>query len=102
MNRFVSDVRVFLVYRTLVILGTVSLPVPKTHPTKIMLAFIALHVIATAVLLDAYVASWAVLRVSTNVVRRLTIVGALRQPLLDDLAFSWRMIIHATSTNAHL
>lgn len=34
-------------------------PTAKTHPTKVLLAIIALHVVAATILLNAYVALWA-------------------------------------------
>lgn len=71
------------------------LPVPQAHPTKVVLAIEALHVIATSVLLDAYVTLGAVFGVCAYIVGRLAVVGTLGQPLLDDLAVGRRMIVHA-------
>jgi len=37
----------------------VRLPVPKAHPAEVVLATVALHVVAAAVLLNANMALWA-------------------------------------------
>jgi hypothetical protein len=39
--------------RALVVLRPMRLPVPKAHPAEVVLAVVALHVVAAAVLLDA-------------------------------------------------
>lgn len=61
-RRLVSDVRVLLVARTLVILRAVRLPAAEAHPAEAVLAIVALHVIAAAVLFDADVAFRALQR----------------------------------------
>lgn len=105
-HRLVGNVRVFLVPRALVILGTVRLPVPQAHPAKVVLAVEALHVIAAAVLLDADVTLGTVLGVGADVVGRFAVVGALCEPLADDLAIGGRVIVHpapeAERRRAHL
>lgn len=106
MHGLVRNIWIFLVARTLVVLGTVSLPVTETHPAKVVLAVEALHMIAAPVLLDADVTLGTVLRVRTDVVRRLAIVRTLGQPLADDLTVRWRMIVgtapEAEARFAHL
>lgn len=57
---------VLLVPAALVILAAVVLPVAETHPTEVVLALGALHVVTAAVLLDTSMAAGAVLRVSTE------------------------------------
>lgn len=100
------NVRVFLVPRALVVLGTVRLPVPQAHPAKVVLTVEALHVVAAAVLLDADVTLWTVLGVGADVVGRFAVVGALCQPLADDLAIGGRVVVHsapeAERRRAHL
>ena len=59
MRRLVSDVGVFLVPRTFVIFGAMGLPMPQTHPAKVVLAVITLHMVTTTVLLDANITFWA-------------------------------------------
>ena len=61
---FVSDVGILFVARTAVIFRTVSLPVSQAHPTKVVLTSIALHVIASAILFDAYLALWTHLTIN--------------------------------------
>ena len=87
------NVGVFLVARTLVVLGPVRLPVPETHPAEVVLAVKALHMIAAPVLLDADVTLGAVLRVRADVVGRFAIVRTLRQPFADDLAVGWGVVV---------
>ena len=53
MGAFVGNVGVFLVAGALVVLGSVSLPVPQAHPAEVVLAVEALHVIASPVFLYA-------------------------------------------------
>jgi hypothetical protein len=58
-------------------------PQSHTHPTKLVLAFTASHMIATSVLLDCRVTFWALLCVGGNPVGRLGIISTLLEPLLD-------------------
>lgn len=51
--------------------------------------------IASAILLDAYVALWTVLGVGRDVICRFTIIGTLCQPSPDGQAVGWRMIVAA-------
>lgn len=97
MDRFVGYVRVLFVAGTLVIFRSMSFPVSKAHPAKIKLAIIALHVIATSILFYTYVAVGTVLRMGTDIVGRLTVIGTLGQPLLDYLAIGRGMVLHATT-----
>jgi hypothetical protein len=39
--------------RALVVLRPMGLPIPKAHPTEVVLAVVTLHVVAPAILLDA-------------------------------------------------
>ena len=57
-----------------------SSPVSETHPAEVVFAVEALHVVTPPVLLNTDIALGAVLRVSRDVVRRLAVVRALRQP----------------------
>lgn len=100
MDRFVGYVRILFVTGTLVIFRSVSFPVSKAHPAKVELAVVALHVVATPILFYTYVAVGTVLRMSTDVVGRLAVVGTLGQPLLDYLAIGRGMIVHAATTNS--
>lgn len=52
-RRFVGHVRVLLVSRATVVFRSVGLPVAQTHPAKVVLTTVALHVVAPAVLLYA-------------------------------------------------
>lgn len=72
------------------------LPITEAHPAKVVLAIKALHMIAATVFLDANVTLGAVFGVCAYIISRLTVVGALCQPLLNDLAVSGRVIVHAT------
>ena len=96
MHRLVGNVWVFLVPRALVILGTVRLPVAEAHPAKVVLAVEALHVIAAAVLFDADVTLGTVLGVGADVVRSFAVVRTFREPLADDLAIGWRVVVRST------
>lgn len=95
MGRFIGNVRILFVARTLVVLGAVRLPVADAHPAEIVLTVEALHVIAAAVLLDADVAFRAVFGVRTDVVGRFAVVGALGQPTFDHLAVGRCMVVGA-------
>lgn len=59
MCRLVSNVRVFFVARTLIVLGSMGLPTSETHPTEVVFAVVALHVVAAPVLFNADMALWA-------------------------------------------
>lgn len=113
---FVGNVGVFLVAGALVVLGSVSLPVPQAHPAEVVLAMVALHVVAAAVLLDADIALGAlqkviilqtksiepqecdthVFRVSGNVVCRLAVVRALCQPEADRITVCGGVVVATT------
>lgn len=54
-----------------------------------------LHMIATTIFLDAYVTPWAVLSVSTYIIRCLTIIGAFRQPTPNSIAVSRGVVVGA-------
>lgn len=95
MHRFVCNVRILLVPRAFVIFGAVQFPIAQAHPAEIVFAAEALHVIAAAVLFDAYMAFGAVLCVRTDIVGRFAVVCAFRQPLFDYLAIGGRMIVVA-------
>ena len=62
-----------------------SSPVAETHPAEVVLAVVALHVVAAAVLLDADIALGTVLGVGRDVVRSLAVVRTLGQPPPDSL-----------------
>ena len=94
-NGLVSDIRILFVPRAFVILRSVTFPVTQTHPAEIVLATEALHMIAAAVLLNAYMTLGAVLGVRTDVIGRFAIVGTFGQPFLYHLTISRSMIIHA-------
>ncbi len=66
-----------------VVRGAVRLPVVLAHPAELVLAAVAGHVGAAAVLLDEHATLGAVLGVDEKVVARLRVVLALAQPLLD-------------------
>lgn len=106
MHGFVGNVRIFLIPRTFVVLRPVRLPIAEAHPAEVVLAVEALHVVTAAVLFDANVTLRAVLRVGTDVVGRFAVVGAFGQPLADDLAIGWSMIVGTTAeakrTRTHL
>lgn len=56
MNRFVRNVGVLFEPRALIVFAAVTLPVSQAHPTEIEFARKALHVVASAVFLDANIA----------------------------------------------
>ena len=84
MNSVIS--RCLFLPGTLVVLRPVSSPVTQAHPTEVMLAVVALHVITTTVLLDTNITLGAVLGVGRDVVRCLGVVSTLRQPPANSLA----------------
>lgn len=53
-----SNVWVLLVARALIVFGSMGLPATQTHPTEVMLAVAALHVVTAPILLYADVALW--------------------------------------------
>lgn len=73
------------------------LPVTQTHPTKVVFAMKALHVITSAILLNANVTLGTIFRVCRNVIGRFTVIRTLGQPFFDHGAIGGRMIIRAAS-----
>lgn len=94
-HRFVGNIGIVLVAGAFIIFGAVRLPIAQAHPAEVVLTIEALHMIAAAVLLDAYVTLGAVFGVCAYIVGRFAVVGALGQPFPDDLAVSGRMVVHA-------
>lgn len=92
MGRLICNIWVFLVPGTLVVLRPVSSPVTQAHPTEVMLAVVALHVITTTVLLDTNITLGAVPGVGRDVVRCLGVVSTLRQPPANSLAVRWSVV----------
>lgn len=97
MYGLMSNVRILLVTRTFIVFRTMGLPIAKAHPAKVMLTIEALHMITSTVLFDANVTLRTVLRVCTDVVGRFAVVGAFGEPLTDDLAIGWRVIVSPTA-----
>lgn len=58
MNRFISNIWILFISWALVVFWAMRLPITETHPTEIMFTVVALHVIATAILLDTYMTLW--------------------------------------------
>lgn len=65
MNAFVRNIRIFLVTRAFVILATMCFPISKAHPAEVVLTIVTLHMIATAVLLNADVTLWTLQNFNT-------------------------------------
>lgn len=63
----------------------VQYPIPHTNPTKFMLAFGALHMIASAVFLNGAGTIRAVFCVGHKPVRRFCVILALLIPLFDHV-----------------
>ena len=53
MDRLICNVRVFLIPGTLIILRPMIFPISETHPAEVMFTIVALHMIASTILLDA-------------------------------------------------
>jgi len=69
-----------------------------------MLAVVALHVVASSILLDTDMTFWTVLCVSTDVVSSLTVIGAFGEPSLDCLTVCRRVVVYTaleTVTNKY-
>ncbi len=96
MGRFMSNIRIFFVTRTFIVFGAVCFPIAQTHPTEIVTTAETLHVIATAILFDAYVAFGTVFRMRTDIVGSFTVVSTFCQPFFDDLTIGGCMIVGAT------
>jgi len=96
MCRPMRNVWILLVSRTFVILRSVRFPVSKTHPAKVVLTVVTLHMIAAAVFLNADVTPWAVFGVRRNVVCSFTVIRTLCEPAFNGFAVSGRMILAAT------
>jgi hypothetical protein len=67
-------------------------PVSKAHPAEIVFAVVTLHVVASPVLLNAYVALGAILCVGRDVIGSFAIVCALGQPPFDCVTVGGSMV----------
>lgn len=75
-----------------VIRGSMRFPVIRAHPAELVLAPVACHVRASAILLDAHTTLGTVLGVHEQVVASLRVVLTLGQPLLDGGTRVGRMV----------
>jgi len=97
MDSLLRHRRILLVSTAFVVLTSVCLPVPKTHPAEVVLAFGALHVVAASILLDARVTVRTVFGMRADIVGGFAVVGTLDHPAFDSSAGGGRMIINAAS-----
>merc|ERR1712093_872009 len=80
--------------------GAVRRPLSHADPAELVLALLACHVIAAAVLLDGRLALRALLRVGVDPVCGLRVVLALLDPQLDDVADQGLVVLVAAAAEA--
>lgn len=123
-NGLIGNVRILFVARALVVFRSVALPVPKTHPAKVVFAVVALHMVTSSILLNANMTLWTlkeehlihhystinpnfsptahrklntyIFSMSTNIIGSFTVICTFGEPAFYRFTVCGRMIVDPT------